>query len=271
MKQILFICALLFTSPSIGLAAPKAEAWSRWNAHNPDSETSIDHDRWDRFLSAFVSPTADGINRVAYGAVTHDHAGNLKTYIDEMGDIAISAFNRAEQRAYWINLYNALTVQVVLDAYPVSSIRKINISPGLFSTGPWGRKLIDIEGEAVSLDDIEHRILRHLWKDPRIHYALNCASVGCPNLQVRAFSGGQGDAQLDQAARDYVNHRRAAHVEDGRLTVSSIYIWFQSDFGGSDMAVIEHLRRLAKPALRATLKDIDSLDDDDYDWSLNNQ
>ncbi len=87
---------------------------------------------------------------------------------------------RAEQFPFWINLYNALTVKVVLDHYPVEIIRDIDISPGLFADGPWGKKLVTVEGEALSLDDIEHRILRPIWKDPRLHYVLNCAALGVP-------------------------------------------------------------------------------------------
>jgi Protein of unknown function, DUF547 len=95
--------------------------------------------------------------------------------------VAISAYHQQEQQAFWINLYNARTVSAVLAHYPVASLRDIRLS-GLFSTGPWHAKLVTIEGEKVSLDDIEHRIVRPLWKDNRLHDALNCASLGCPNL-----------------------------------------------------------------------------------------
>ena len=96
----------------------------------------------------------------------------LNAYVENLSRMPINDFNRAEQKAFWINLYNALTVKVVLAAYPVKSIRDIAISPGLFARGPWGKKLIEIDGETVSLNDIEHRILRPIWRDPRLHYAL---------------------------------------------------------------------------------------------------
>jgi hypothetical protein len=121
----------------------------------------------------------------------------------------------------------------------------------------------------VSLDDIEHRILRPIWKDPRLHYALNCASIGCPNLQVRAFNAANGESLLEKGARDFINHRRGASVKDGRLRVSSIYTWFKEDFGGNDAGVIRHLSAFAKPGLKTSLKGIRVIDDDDYDWSLN--
>jgi Protein of unknown function, DUF547 len=87
----------------------------------------------------------------------------------------------------------------------VASIRDIAISPGLFSVGPWGGKLIEVEGEPLSLDDIEHRILRPIWRDPRLHYAVNCAALGCPNLRSSAFTAANADILLETAASDYVN------------------------------------------------------------------
>ena len=183
--------------------------------------------------------------------------------------LEIGAYRRDEQFAYWVNLYNALTVKVVLDHYPVDSILDIGISHGLFAFGPWGKKLISIDGDDLSLDDIEHRILRPIWRDPRIHYAVNCASIGCPNLMRRAFTGKTAEAMLTQAARDYINHPRGAEVRDGRLYASSLYEWYQVDFGDSDAAVIQHLKQFANPELARLLETVSYIYDDDYDWTLN--
>ena len=181
----------------------------------------------------------------------------------------ISTYSRAEQFAFWVDLYNELTVELVLDHYPVVSIRDIAISPGLFSSGPWGKKLIAIGGEGLSLDDVEHRILRPIWRDPRIHYAVNCAALGCPNLQPEAFTAANTVALLDKAARDYVNHPRGVSAAGGRLAVSSIYVWYEADFGGTDRGVIEHLRRYARPPSAAALAGIHHIAEDRYDWRLN--
>ena len=126
-----------------------------------------------------------------------------------------------------------------------------------------------MEGVALSLNDIEHRILRPIWRDPRIHYAVNCAALGCPNLRMTAFTGANADEVLDRAARDYVNHPRGVTIRDGSLVVSSIYIWFQEDFGAGAMDVIAHLKRYAGPELRNRLMTVDGIDDDEYDWNLN--
>jgi hypothetical protein len=251
------------------LFAPKAKLWQVWTANQPDSALSIDHGSWAGFLRQYVTPGEDGINRVAYAGVTTADRSALAAYIAEMEAIPVSRYARDQQLAYWINLYNAVTVDVVLRHYPVSSIRDVDISRGLFAKGPWGRKLLSIEGESVSLNDIEHRILRPIWQDPRIHYGLNCASLGCPNLPVRAFTADNYDELLDQGARKYVNHARGAHIRDGSLVVSSLYEWFKSDFGGSDAAVIMHLRRYADGPLAESLQEIDEIADDSYDWALN--
>lgn len=252
-----------------GHAQPRAELWPRWQANDPGSRIAVDHGAWDRFVGRHVVAGADGIHRVRYGGVEAGDRAALRAYLEGLAAAPVSRLARAEQRAYWINLYNALTVQVVLERYPVRSIRDIAISPGLFAVGPWGRKLIRVEGEELSLDDIEHRILRPIWRDPRIHYALNCASIGCPNLQRRAFTAANAEAMLDEAARAFVNHPRGARVENGRVLLSSIYVWFRADFGADDSGVIAHLRRYAGAELAAALATVTRVGDGGYDWALN--
>lgn len=258
---------MLSLSVTMASAAPKAELWERWSAHNASSTEIINHEGWSNWLSKFVTLHADGVNRVDYGRVGETERTQLRSYIDFLASLTISDFNRNEQQAYWINLYNALTVDVILEDYPVDSIR--DIKSGLFSSGPWGRELISVEGQALTLDDIEHRILRPIWQDPRIHYAVNCASIGCPNLQTQAFTATNTNVLMDKAAREFINHERGATVENGDLLVSSIFDWFVSDFGGNDAGVIEHLRQYAGPELLSSLNGIDRIDDDRYDWNLN--
>lgn len=179
----------------------------------------------------------------------------------------ISSFNQREQFAFWVNLYNAVTVRTVLDHYPVASIRDIN--DGFLSPGPWDRPLVTVEGKSVTLNDIESRILRPLWDDPRIHYVLNCASVGCPNLEVAAYRGKGLNARLDAAARSYINNPRGVRVDGDRLVISSIYAWFEDDFGGSESAVLAHLKRYADPDLSRDLAQHGTIGGYDYDWALN--
>jgi len=125
------------------------------------------------------------------------------------------------------------------------------------------------EGESLSLNDIEHRILRPIWQDPRIHYAVNCASFSCPNLRGTAFTAGNLEAILDQAARSYVNSRRGVALAGGRLTLSSIYDWYASDFGRNEAEILAHLRQYAKPELASQLAAFKGRINYAYDWSLN--
>lgn len=251
-------------------AAPKPDLWPRWQAHDPASTLRVDHAPWERFLQTYlVTGHPSGLNRLRYSEATPADRRTLTEYLDRLQAVRVSALSPAEQKAYWINLYNAFTVKVILDHYPVKSIRDIDISPGLFNDGPWDAKLLKIEGEKVSLNDIEHRILRPIWRDNRVHYAVNCASIGCPNLQPKPFTAESTEPLLEQGAREYLNHPRGARIEGGLLIVSSIFDWFQVDFGGSEQKVIEHLRRFAEPALQEKLKGVGSIAGYTYDWSLN--
>lgn len=256
-------------APAPAAAAPRAELWPRWLRHDPAATATVDHGRWAAFLARYLERGADGVNRVAYGAVTPADRRALQDYLAGLAAVRVGELARAEQMAYWINLYNALTVEVVLGRYPVASIRDIAISPGLFSRGPWGRKLATVEGEALSLDDIEHRILRPIWRDPRVHYALSCAAVGCPNLRPEPYAGRGIDQALDQAARAFVNDPRGVRVDAGGLHVSSLYRWYQDDFGGDEAGVIRHLLAYAEPATAMRLQEQTGIADDSYDWSLN--
>jgi hypothetical protein len=269
MRALAILVVFLLAPMTMATAAPRAELWPKWLAYDDASSARIDHSAWDRFLRNYVRLGGDGIARLPYGRVTAADREALRQDLDRLARTPIAAYSRAEQFAFWVDLYNELTVKLILDHYPVASIRDIAISPGLFAVGPWGRKLITIDGEGLSLDDIEHRILRPIWRDPRVHYALNCAALGCPNLQAQAFTAENSGTLLDQAAVEFVNHPRGAAVAAGRLTVSSIYVWYQGDFGGTDAGVLAHLRRYARPPLAAALAGLDRIAADRYDWRLN--
>lgn len=254
------------------LAAPKAKLWERWTANDASATHSIDHSEWTQFLEKYVRTDEHDLNRVDYAGITEGDRALLEDYISKLAATVVSDLNRTEQFAYWVNLYNAATVKVVADHYPVASILDISISPGLFSRGPWGKKFIEVEGESLSLDDIEHRILRPIWRDPRIHYAVNCASVGCPNLQKTAYTAENSERLLTLGATEYINSNRGAEIVGSRgFKVSSIYHWYKADFGGSDEGVIEHMKQYAEPKLLAALKGTTRISDHYYDWALNDQ
>jgi hypothetical protein len=268
----IFLVAVVFLGLEgvAAAAAPKAELWERWQAHDPESGIRLAHAEWAEFLRKYLRKSPDRVTRLPYGKVSPADKKSLSGYIDRLASVPVSLLSRAEQLPYWINLYNALTVKVVLDHFPVSSILRIGISPGWFSFGPWDKKLIIVEGERISLNDIEHRILRPIWRDPRIHYAVNCASVSCPNLAAVPYAAETAEKMLTEAAKAYVNHPRGVKWNSGGLVVSSIYHWYILDFGGTDSGVISHLKKYASPGLAARLEKVLDIHNHEYDWELNN-
>lgn len=266
-KNMIITLLLLIISAS-AYAAPKAELWPRWQSNDAQSNISIDHSAWAQFLDKYlVISQSDTANLVRYADVSDEDKESLSQYLVELSHVPISILTRAEQKSVWINLYNALTVQTILEHYPVASIR--DIGSGWFSSGPWDLKLISVEGTKLSLNDIEHRILRPIWRDNRVHYAVNCASLGCPNLQPVPFSAKNSDKLLDKAARDFINSRRGVDVSEKRLRLSSIYDWFQVDFGANQTAVIEHLKKFATADMADKLKNYQKSISYHYDWRLN--
>ena len=218
----------------------------------------------------------DGINRVDYARWKANAADvkALRDFIAAVSGRQLSKLSRNETFVAWANLFNAITLNVVLDRYPVTSIREIK-SDGLFDPkaylGPWRTKRVMVEGKQLSLDDIEHEIVRPTFKDSRVHYAVNCASLGCPNLPASAWNATSLEADLDRAAREFVNHKRGVEVlAGGKLKVSSIYKWFAEDFCGDSAALIAHLQNYAAPGLAARLSKSTEIAEDQYSWVLNN-
>ncbi len=231
---------------------------------------AVSHSAWTSLLQQFVRPAPDGINRVDYVRWKQAGTVRLKGYIASLERAAPSRLQRNAQMAFWINLYNAKTAEIVLSHYPVKSIKDINLPDpaGQKADGPWKAHVVKVEGNALSLDDIENKILRPNFDDPRIHYALNCLSIGCPNLLPDAYSPERLDRQLDAAATAFVNHPRGINIKPGRVEASSIYEWFEGDFGGFK-GVMAHMSRYAKPELRRQLASVTRIDHYDYDWRLN--
>jgi hypothetical protein len=234
-------------------------------------------DGYRDLLGKYVKTGQAGINLVDYARWKGNAADleRLTAYLASLKSQKPSAAPRDQALVFWVNLYNAATLKLLLDRYPVKSIRDIkSTGTGLLDfkalSGPWRTKFLTVESRTLSLDDIENEILRPQFKDPRVHYAINCASMGCPDLKRTPWTARGLAADLDEAARAFVNHPRGASIgPDGALRVSSIYRWFREDFGGGDAEIIAHLRKYAKPELTAKLAGRKSIDGDQYDWTLN--
>jgi len=224
---------------------------------------------WDTILQKYAQTDADNLVRFNYGGLkaSSQDMQKLTAYIATLSAQKPSTFERKQGMAYWANLYNAVTVLVVAENYPVSSILKIRSG---IRPGPWKRKLVTVEGEKLSLDNIEHDIMRPTYKTPLVHYLVNCASIGCPNLKPTPWRVENFDAELDVAARAYVNSPRGVQVIDGKVTASKIYKWYKEDFGGDPAGVLAHAREYADPELLAKLEGKTKIKSYKYDWKINN-
>ncbi len=277
MPKSVIVALVLAVTLTTAAAAAAASITETFTKHNTGSTKTVDHSAWDKLLKRYVSAGADGLNRVDYAGFKSKGHGALKAYVRHLESTDVDELDKAEQFAFWVNLYNAKTIDVVLDHYPVDTIRKISIETSLIGFiknsvgvgGPWRAKIINVADRTLSLDDVEHKILRPIFKDPRVHYAVNCASIGCPNLRINAFTKANLEDELNQGAIAYVNSPRGFAVVDGAIKASSIYRWFQVDFGGSEGGVLAHARKYAKPALKAKLANASSISEYAYDWRLN--
>ncbi|HSR59591.1 MAG TPA: DUF547 domain-containing protein [Robiginitalea sp.] len=210
------------------------------------------HTAWDRLLQRHVR--ADGT--VDYPGFAGERE-QLDAYIADLGTrVPDSAWARDRRLAYFINLYNALTVRLVLEHYPLRSIRDL--------PDPWGRELVSIGGKGYSLDVIEHQVLRKMG-EPRIHFALNCASVSCPVLQPHAFTEQGLDAQLEEAARSFINDPARNRIQPGSAALSRLFKWYRSDFEGASGSLPAFLNAYLDTPLEPGSR-IRFLP---YDWNLN--
>jgi hypothetical protein len=264
-------CALALSSPpAAGRILPSP--WDHWTISNPDRTRSVDHSPLDEFLARYVTvgvgPT--GLDSLLdYGRVSPRHHAALRGYAESLSAVPITQYRREEQFAFWVNLFGALVLLQILDAYPVDSIRDINPGGALFRRGPWTQKSVTVERFPLSLNDIEHRILRPIWREPRVHYVLNCGAMGCPHLPARALQPAETEAQLESAATAFVNHPRTIDVRFDGVHVSSIYAWYESDFGYGRADVMAHLRTYARGHRKRVLSGVDGWTGHFYDWRLN--
>ena len=258
-----------------GLALTAA-AWAQddmaafWGVSDDANATTIDHAPWQALLTAYVrTDDPSGVYRFDYGALkaNAEDLAQLQSYLDALQGVDPRQYARAEQMAYWINFYNALTVQLVTAEFPVTSIR--DIGDNWLLPGPWKDENATVAGQALTLDNMEHDILRPIWGDNRIHYAVNCASIGCPNLAATAFTAANTEQLLDAGAKAYVNHPRGAAFDGEDLVVSSIYDWFQEDFGDDEAGVLAHLMQHADASLAERLRAFSGDMAFAYDWAVN--
>jgi hypothetical protein len=266
MKFLLVTLTVLLLASQPANAIHDYPADSDWLLSDENNTNSIDHSQWQLVLDKYVIVSMDGVNRVDYRRLQKNREP-LDEYLTAMSKVPIRSYSRAEQFAYWVNLYNALTLQLVVDHYPVSSIRRIH--GGLFGTGPWDEEVFSVSGKAITLNDIEHRILRPIWQDHRIHFVVNCASVGCPNLAKTALSADNANSLMQAAAREFLLHPRGIQVDGDNAVLSKIFDWYKSDFGQDQRQRLATLRsHIAGSPTAEKLASVKKIRYR-YDWDLN--
>ncbi|MDP2023494.1 MAG: DUF547 domain-containing protein [Hydrogenophaga sp.] len=244
------------------------------------AQTTFDHTHaaWDALLKKHVRWLPDGKqSRANYKGFAADRAA-LKAVLDSLSAVPKATFDgwsRPQQMAFLINAYNAFTVELILTRYPdLKSIKEL----GSFVQSPWKKKFFTLLGEQRHLDWIEHEQLRPRYNEPRVHAAVNCASIGCPALRDEAFTATRLEAQLEDGLRRFMGDRTRNRVKGDKVEASSIFKWFREDFeqGHGGFKQVEdvfakYAEQLSdQPAEQAALKAktlrVSHLD---YDWSLN--
>lgn len=258
MRKSLFILTILLFSIVIGFICTNCRAIKRQIDSSP-----VSHEMWDTLLKKHVNN--DGF--VDYKGFLTDSVA-LEAYLHLLEDAHPSDNNwtRNEQMAYWINAYNAYTVQLITRNYPVNSIK--DIKRGLpFINSVWDIKFIHIQGFSYDLNNIEHNILRPVFMDARIHAAINCASYSCPKLRNEAYSADSLEIQLNTCMRDFINDPLRNRITSKKAEISKIFQWFKGDFKRDAGSVRAFLNRYAT----IKLTDETTISHIDYDWTLNAQ
>jgi hypothetical protein len=204
--------------------------------------------------------------RVDYAGFKRDEA-RLDAFLGILEQTDAAMLSRDGRMAFYINAYNAWTIKLILGKYPdLESIKDL----GGFFSSPWKKKIVRLKGQVLTLDNIEHDILRPRFKDARVHFAVNCASKSCPPLMAEPYTGKDLQKQLQASAEAFINDPKSSYLKNGELWVSRIFKWFSEDFKDGD--ILEYIIEFAKGEFRQRLirnkKDLD-IKYLDYDWSLN--
>jgi len=224
------------------------------------ADNSVDNTIYGKLLTKYVK---DG--EVDYQGLKSEEK-LLDRYLKVLEDTDSRELSRNGRFAFYVNAYNAWTIKLILTGYPeVKSIKDL----GSLFKSPWKKEICKIDREVLSLDDIEHRIIRPTFKDPRVHFAVNCASRGCPKLKSEPYTGATMDRDLDMAAEKFINDSQKNYLQGETLYISSLFKWFSEDFGNDIVGFVSKYasgklkEELAARAGKIKIKYLD------YDWSLN--
>ena len=226
----------------------------------PNNSSPVSHDIWNDLLQKNV----DANGHVNYKGFKSEEA-QLEKYLDILraAHPNTEKWSKDERLAYWINAYNAFTIELIIKNYPCKSIKDLGGAIYKVNT-PWDIKYITIQGITYDLNNIEHDIIRKEFNEPRIHFAVNCASVSCPNLRNEAFLASRLNEQLDDQARKFINDKSKNNISANSAQLSKLFTWFKADFTKQG-TVVAFINRYSTVKLSDKAK-IDYLE---YNWSLN--
>lgn len=226
----------------------------------PNNSNPVSHDIWNGLLQKNVY--ANG--HVNYKGFKSEEA-QLEKYLNILraAHPNTDKWSKDERLAYWINAYNAFTVELIIKNYPCKSIKDLGGAIYKVNT-PWDIKFITIQGITYDLNNIEHDIIRKEFNEPRIHFAVNCASVSCPNLRNEAFVTSRLNEQLDDQARKFINDKSKNNISANSAQLSKLFTWFKGDFTKQG-TVVAFINKYSTVKLSEKAK-IDYLE---YNWNLN--
>jgi len=223
-----------------------------------NTHAQIKHTSWDALLKKYVSASG----HVNYKGFVADKA-KLNAYCDLLSKNAPKAsWSKNQKLAYWINAYNAFTVKLIVDNYPVKSIKELGGSVYKVNT-PWDKKFIKIGGETLDLNNIEHQKIRGNFNEPRIHFAVNCASISCPKLRNEAFTASKLEAQLTAQTKYFLKHKNT--IDGSNPKLSKIFKWYAGDFKKKEGSVTAFINKYST----VKIKDGAPLSYLNYNWNLN--
>lgn len=229
---------------------PKKEILEDVSKQKPTVIAESTHSLFDELLKTYV----DNQGNVDYVGLISEKS-KLQEYLDKLSSLSINGLNRNEKLAFWINAYNAFTIKLITDNYPVSKITELE------NGKPWDKKWINLDGKTLSLNQIENDIIRPQFKEPRIHFAVNCAAKSCPPLLNKAWTASNLEQNFERQTKAFINNAIYNTIASGKIVLSKIFEWYADDFGN----LIAFLNKYSDTQISSSA----SIDYAEYNWKLN--
>lgn len=259
--------ALTLASPLAIISCSKNKEAETYEISAPLEQIDHSHAAFSEILEEHVKD-----ERVDYAALKGDPAA-LDSYLETLAAVPRDAFEKwdeNQQMAFLINLYNAATLELIIDHYPLESIKDI----GNLFKGPWKQEVVRLFGKIETLDHVEHDLLRPDYDDPRVHFAVNCASIGCPALRAEAFQASALDSQLDEQGRLFLGDDSKNRLDDENdiLYLSPIFDWFEDDFTSHSGSIAKFVAPYFPADERKVILESEpEIEYTEYDWALNDR